>query len=119
MNKIFLSYRRKDAGCLADRLRMNLENLNYEKWQDTREILAGRKLEEQIVDGVRSTKVVITLLSPHAMRSAADPNNTDCLDSDCLDKLIVACVVNRMKKQIIKSHQRKSLGKFVWKGTAA
>jgi len=41
------SYERKDATGMADRLRMDLENLGYEKWQDNREIRAGRKLEEQ------------------------------------------------------------------------
>jgi hypothetical protein len=119
MTKLFLSYRRKDAAGLAGYLRMELENLCWKKWQDNREIRAGRKLEKQIVDGFRSTKVVIALLSPNAMRSAAVPNNTDCLDSNCLDNRIVACVVNRMKTPIIKSYQRNLLGKSMWKGLAA
>jgi hypothetical protein len=119
MNKIFLSYRRKDAAGLADYLRMELENLSCEKWQDNLEIRAGRELKEQILDWLRSTQVVIALLSPHAARQAVDPNNPDCLDSNCLDKWIVACVVNGMKKPIVKSHQRNSLRKSVWKGLAA
>lgn len=88
--RLFLSYGRKDAAGLADRLRTDLEKLGYQVWQDTREIRAGREWEEQIVDGLRSTQVVIALLSPHAVRRAADPNNPDCLDSVCLDELTFA-----------------------------
>jgi predicted esterase len=53
--RLFLSYGRKDAAGLADRLRMDLEKLGYEVWQDTREIHTRREGEEQIVDGLRST----------------------------------------------------------------
>jgi len=119
MKKLFRCYGRKDAAGLADYLRMELENLSCEKWQDNLEIRTGRELKEQILDWLRSTQVVIALLSLHAALQAADPNNPDCLDSNCLDKRIVACVVNRMTKPIIKSHQRNSLGKSVWKGLAA
>ena len=118
MTKLFLIYGRKDAAGLADRLRVDLEKLSYEFWQDTREIRAGREWEDQIVDWLRGTQVVIALLSHHALRRAADSNNADCLDSVCLDELIAACFVNRTKKPIIKSHRRNSLGKSLWKETA-
>lgn len=88
--RLFLSYGRRDAAQLADRLRGDLENLGYEVWQDTREIRAGREWEEQIVDGLRSTQVVIALLSPHAVRRASDPNSPDNVDSVCLDELTFA-----------------------------
>jgi hypothetical protein len=44
----FLSYERRDAAGLADRLRIDLEKLGYEVWQDTREIRAAREWEERI-----------------------------------------------------------------------
>jgi hypothetical protein len=75
---------------LANRLREDLERLNYEVWQDTRQIRAGKEWEEEICDGLRSTQVVIALLSPHAVRRAADPSNPSCIDSVCLDELSFA-----------------------------
>lgn len=88
--RLFLSYGRRDAAELANRLRGDLEKLGYEVWQDTREIRAGREWEEQIADGLRSTQVVIALLSPHAVRRASDPNSPDNVDSVCLDELTFA-----------------------------
>lgn len=70
--KLFLSYGRRDAAELANRLRGDLEKLGYEVWQDTREIRAGREWEEQIADVLRSSQVVIDLLCHHAMRRNAD-----------------------------------------------
>lgn len=63
--RLFLSYGRRDASDLANRLRADLKNRGYEVWQDTHEIRAGKEWEEQIADGLRSTQVVIALLSPH------------------------------------------------------
>jgi len=63
---------------------------NQEVWQDTREIRAGKEWEEQIADGLRSTQVVIALLSPHAVRRSTDPNSPDNVDSVCLDELTFA-----------------------------
>lgn len=88
--RLFLSYGRRDAAGLANRLRTDLEKLGYEVWQDTREIRAGKEWEEQIADGCRSTQVVIALLSPHAVRRAKDPNNPDNVDNVCLDELTFA-----------------------------
>jgi len=88
--RLFLSYGRRDAAELANRLRGDLEKLGYEIWQDRREIRAGKEWEEQIADGLRSTQVVIALLSPHAVRRATDPNSSDNVDSVCLDELTFA-----------------------------
>lgn len=88
--RLFLSYGRRDAADLANRLRADLEKLGYEVWQDTRQIRAGREWEDQIVDGLRSTQVVIALLSPHAVRRATDPGSPDYVDSVCLDELTFA-----------------------------
>ena len=73
--RLFLSYGRRDAAELAHRLNVDLEALGYEVWQDARDIRAGKEWEQQISDGLRSTQVVIALLSPHAVRRAGDPNN--------------------------------------------
>jgi hypothetical protein len=88
--RLFLSYVRRDAADLANLLRADLEKLGYEVWQDTRQIRAGREWEDQIVDGLRSTQVVIALLSPHAVRRSTDPNSSDNVDSVCLDELTFA-----------------------------
>lgn len=94
---------------------MDLEKLGYEVWQDTREIRAGREWEEQIVDGLRSTQVVIALLSPHAVRRAADPINPFCLVSVRLMELIVACFASRVGKPRNSSHNRNSMGRSLRK----
>ena len=73
--RLFLSYGRRDAAELANRLNVDLEALGYEVWRDTREIRAGKEWEEKISDGLRSTQVVIALLSPHAVRWASAPNS--------------------------------------------
>jgi len=88
--RLFLSYGRRDAADLANRLRTDLEKLGYEVWQDTRQIRAGKEWEEQIVDGLRSTQVVVALLSPHAVRRSTDTNSLDNVDSVCLDELTFA-----------------------------
>jgi WD40 repeat protein len=88
--RLFLSYGRRDAADLANRLRADLENLGYEVWQDTRKIRAGKEWEQEIQDGLRSTQVVIALLSPHAVRRSTNPDNPDNVDSVCLDELTFA-----------------------------
>src|SRR5208282_3357364 len=88
--RLFLSYGRRDAADLANRLRADLEKLGYEVWQDTREIRAGKEWEDQIVDGLRSTQVVIALFSPHAVRRSSVAGSPDNVDSLCLDELTFA-----------------------------
>jgi tetratricopeptide (TPR) repeat protein len=88
--RLFLSYGRKDAKTLAERLHADLLALGYEVWHDTSEIRSGASWEKQIVDGLRSSQLVIAILSPHAVRVASDPDNTDNLDSVCLDELSFA-----------------------------
>ncbi len=55
-----------------------------------REIRAGKEWEDQIVDGLRGTQVVIALLSPQAVRRSTDPNSPDYVDCVCLDELTFA-----------------------------
>ena len=75
--RLFLGYGRRDAADLANRLCADLEKLSYEVWQDTRQIRAGKEWEDQIVDRLRSTQVVIALLSPHAkvQKTSTRPRN--------------------------------------------
>ena len=88
--RLFLSYGRRDATDLAERLRGDLEARGYEIWQDTRRIRSGREWEQEIQDGLHSAQVVIALLSPHAVRMAHDPSSPDSLDSVCLDEISFA-----------------------------
>jgi WD40 repeat protein len=88
--RLFLSYGRKDAGELADRLEQDLSLHGYEVWRDTRKIRSGKAWEEEIVDGLRSTQLVVALLSPLAVRIRGDEENPDDSDSVCLDELSFA-----------------------------
>jgi hypothetical protein len=88
--RLFLSYGRSDAKDLADRLKADLEARGFKVWQDTHRIRKGKEWEQEIVDGLRSTQLVIALLSPHAVRKATDPDNTGSDDSVCLDELSFA-----------------------------
>lgn len=88
--RLFLSYGRRDASELAGRLVSDLEAAGYHVWQDTRSIRAGNDWQSNIVDGLRSTQLVVALLSPHAVRSGNDPSNQQGDDSVCLDELTFA-----------------------------
>ena len=88
--RLFLSYGRRDAKPLADRLHADLEARGFEVWKDSRQIRSGRAWEQEIEDGLRSTQLVLALLSPHAVRRTGDPSNPDNLDSVCLDELSFA-----------------------------
>jgi WD40 repeat protein len=88
--RLFLSYGRRDARQLADRLRADLEARGFEVWQDTRQIRSGREWELEIEDGLRSTQIVLALLSKHAVRRGGDPHTSDNMDSVCLDEISFA-----------------------------
>lgn len=88
--KLFLSYARRDAKELAERLLGDLKKHGYDVWMDTKNISAGREWEQEIKDGLRSTQLVIALLSPRAVRLTVDPQNYDESDSVCLDEISFA-----------------------------
>jgi WD40 repeat protein len=88
--RLFLSYGRRDAGELAARLKADLEARGYEVWQDTSEIRGGSDWARTIEDGLRSTQIVLALLSPHAVRKSRQANSSDDLDSVCLDEISFA-----------------------------
>ena len=88
--RLFLSYGRRDARELADRLCADLGAHGYEVWRDTREIGAGTDWQQEIVDGLRRRQLLVALLSPHAVRIVRDPQNPDQSDSVCLDEISFA-----------------------------
>lgn len=88
--QVFISYGRRDAKPLADRLNADLTALGHQVWQDVREIRPGHPWHREIEDGLRTSQIVIALLSPHSVRrqkAAGDPNE---LDSVCLDEISYA-----------------------------
>jgi len=88
--RLFLSYGRADAAALAQRLHDDLTVRGYEVWKDRVQINAGDDWREKIKDGIKSTQIVIALLSPHAVRVSTDANSPDQRDSICLDELSFA-----------------------------
>ena len=81
--RVFISYGRKDASDLATKLQSELSKKDFDVWIDTSKLRAGRAWEQQIIDGLRSTDVVIALLSPHSTRQ----DDAESGDSVCLDEL--------------------------------
>ncbi|MCA9049028.1 MAG: toll/interleukin-1 receptor domain-containing protein [Planctomycetaceae bacterium] len=59
----FSVYGRRDAKSLADRPNADLTLAGFEVWQDTREIRAGKKWEQEIRDGLHSTQIMIAVLT--------------------------------------------------------
>jgi len=51
--RAFISYGRRDAGPLVDRLCADLSKLGFSVWRDTREIKAGAGWQQQITDNLR------------------------------------------------------------------
>ncbi|MCX8511999.1 MAG: TIR domain-containing protein, partial [Chthoniobacteraceae bacterium] len=82
--KIFLSYGRRDAADIAERLHRDLTAAGFDVWRDTQEIRSGSQWQDEIEAGLRSAQVVVSLLSPHAVRRGKDG------DSVCLDELAFA-----------------------------
>ncbi len=85
--KIFLSYGRRDASELAQRLCRDLEAVGFEVWMDVERLVPGSRWQEEIEEALREAQVVVSLLSPHAVRRGSDSDPTD---SVCLDELALA-----------------------------
>jgi WD40 repeat protein len=88
--RLFLSYGRRDAKGLADRLAADLKGAGFEVWLDTGEITSGMPWQSEIVDGLRSAQVVIAILSPHSVRVRGSAGNPDDVDSVCLGEIAYA-----------------------------
>lgn len=89
-HQVFISYGRRDAKELADRLSVDLAAGGYKVWQDVHEIRARHPWHREIEDGLRSSQIVVALLSPHSVRSRADAENPAGSDSVCLDEISYA-----------------------------
>ncbi|MBV8860927.1 MAG: toll/interleukin-1 receptor domain-containing protein [Mycobacterium sp.] len=87
---LFLSYARRDASELADRLKGDLEANGYRVWLDQPEIKPGGEWEHEIVDGLRAAQLLVAVLTPSAVRRSTDPANPDAIDSVCLDEISFA-----------------------------
>jgi WD40 repeat protein len=66
--KVFLSYGRKDAAGLAQRLKEALEADGHTVWMDQGEIHSGRPWEGQIEQAIDGADLTVAVLSPHAVR---------------------------------------------------
>ena len=70
MVKVFLSYATED-GDAAELVKEKLENFDIEVWQDQGGgIKAGDKWRDQIESGIKSSDVVIVLLTPSSCASS-------------------------------------------------
>jgi WD40 repeat protein len=78
--RIFLSYGRADAGELAERLEADLSLLGFEVWRDRRKIRPGKEWDDEIEAGLRTSQLVVAVLTPHAVRE----------ESVCRDELAFA-----------------------------
>jgi hypothetical protein len=66
--RLFLSYGRRDAEEIAERLEADLSLLGFDVWRDRRQIRSGKEWDDEIEAGLRSSQLVVALLSPHAVR---------------------------------------------------
>ena len=85
--RLFLSYGRRDASDLAERLERDLKQANYEVWRDTREIRPGTAWGAEIADGLRSSQIMVALMTPHSTRTTRDTSSPDAVDSVCLGEI--------------------------------
>jgi WD40 repeat protein len=88
--RLFLSYGVRDASEIAERLHRDLAARGYQVWQDVRRLRAGRPWDEDVPEGLRTSQVVLALLSPHSVRRALDAENPTATDSVCLDEIAYA-----------------------------
>jgi TIR domain len=88
--RLFLSYGVRDASDIAERLHRDLTARGYQVWQDVNRLRAGRPWDEDIPEGLRTSQVVLALLSPQSVRRAVDAGNPTANDSVCLDEIAYA-----------------------------
>ena len=66
---LFVSYSRRDSE-ITKWLVADLEQAGYGVWRDTDDIRGGEKWRRSIVEGLRGSRVVVVLVSPHSVASA-------------------------------------------------
>ena len=86
--KIFISYGRRDASGFVERLAADLTRAGFQVWRDTDNLQAPNSWEDQIVAALKRSDAVVAVLTPHAVRSAANAVSAD--NSVCLDELAFA-----------------------------
>jgi hypothetical protein len=89
-SRVFLSYGVRDASEIAERLHRDLAARGYQIWQDVSRLRVGRPWDEDVPEGLRTSQVVLALLSPHSVRRALDAGNPTATDSVCLDEIAYA-----------------------------
>jgi|SRR5271166_69074 len=94
--RVFLSYGVRDASQIAERLHCDLAARGFEIWQDVKRLRAGRPWDEDVPEGLRTSQVVLALLSPHSVRHALDAGNSTATDSVCLDEIAYARGVRKI-----------------------
>ena len=67
--RIFISYGRQDALEFARRLAYDLEHrANRQVWLDMKDIEKGRWFEVTVEEGIRSSHVILAVISPYSLR---------------------------------------------------
>src|SRR5664280_344713 len=67
--RVFISYARKDGAALAQRLQKDLDDQGFDAWLDTQRIGGGRVWSMEIEGAIKSSGVMIALLSAGAYES--------------------------------------------------
>jgi len=79
--RIFISYGRQDALEFARRLAYDLEHrANRQVWLDMKDIEKGRWFEVTVEEGIRSSHVILAVISPYSLRE----------ESICRDEVVFA-----------------------------
>ena len=82
---VFLSYGRRDAESLADRLAADLA-AHYEILQDKQFLQAGISFPDEIERAIRRSRILVAILTPHSVRRASDAGG-DGLDGVCYNEI--------------------------------
>jgi WD40 repeat protein len=101
--KVFISYGRKDAEEIANKLLTDLRTKGHDVWLDKEQIHTGTSWEEQIENAILSCDFFISLLTPHAVRRP---------DGICLDEISLARYNNRRIIPVMLINCRPPLGIF-------
>lgn len=79
--RIFISYGRQDAMEFAHKLAIDLEHkANRQVWLDMKSIEIGGMFEVRIEEGIRSSSLVLAVMTPHSLRE----------ESICRDEVVFA-----------------------------
>lgn len=87
---IFISYGRKDAAGLAKKLAEDLRKRGNQVWIDTGAIRPGESWQHEIAEGLRSSRLVIAVMTPHSVRTRNDRDGEETTDSVCISEITFA-----------------------------